>query len=133
MVAGGNCDAAAKRPGQRRKEATAAVTPGHDREANHARPGVHQRRDETGAESSSPLLSPRGRVVPQSSIETRRARAVKRGQSQYAGGVHVGGGTGLKGGGVGGAEGHVEAASGVAQLSLHSSSSSTAARDTRQP
>lgn len=128
-MSGANCDASAKRPGQRRKELTSAAGyVAQDREVTESRNGSQVRREMT--DGSSPLSSVVR--VSQGSVETRRGRAIKRAQSHCAGNtVLLASSAGLKGGGADAAEGHVEAVSGVAQLSIHSTS--TAARDTRQP
>lgn len=107
---GVNCDASAKRRGQRSKKEVVAHA-----EAEITGPSVQGGR--RCVRQHTPLGGGGGGGL---SVETRRGRAVRRGQGQSMNG---GGKDAMAVGAGVGAEGHVEAASGVAQLSLHSSSS----------
>lgn len=113
---GATCDSSAKRPGQRsRKEPTHAAAGDVGSDPPHAgqRRRTRNNQHPAGARQVGPVLSPTRATGGAVAMETRRGRAVRRGQGRLPGEV----------GGRAAAEGHVEATSGVAELSLHSSRS----------
>lgn len=108
---GASFEASAKKSGQRSRREVARLGGGEDSNPRHVgnRRRVKNPRA-AGAGDRSPLLSPTRGAGVGLSVETRRGKAVRRVQGRLAGGVAAGAAP----------EGHVEAASGVAQLSLHS-------------